>query len=216
MCMSCFQFYMYCVDILVMVQTGCCDSVALGYKELLSKLKRLGANLLNNSKQKCLSFYFQFTLMRFMVPRFSYALSFGLHKVSISAFVSKWFDGLLANSHPIHKVLTAIRFRLSHSLLDIIPIIKSSTSLLASILDLFPNSDWDLFATDCGKLYLLSISDLYFVPLQQHIGVEAGGIAAKWALQEVHTKDWPTCANLYHCDQWKANLRISNFCISQV
>ena len=60
----------------------------------------------------------------------------------------------LANSNPIHnyKVLTAIRFRLSDSLLDIIPTatIKSSDSLLAWIsigeqnLDLFPNTAWDL------------------------------------------------------------------------
>ena len=84
----------------------------------------------------------------------------------------------LANSNPIHKVLTAIRFRLAHSLLDIVPAtaIKSHASLLASIssdLDLFPNSAKDLLPLLIEACCICwQFPNCISCPLQQRIGKE--------------------------------------------
>ena len=84
----------------------------------------------------------------------------------------------LANSNPIHKALTAIRFRLAHSLLDIVPAtaIKSHASLLASIssdLDLFPNSAEDLLPLLIEACCICwQFPNCISCPLQQRIGKE--------------------------------------------
>ena len=84
----------------------------------------------------------------------------------------------LANSNPIHKALTAIRFRLAHSLLDIVPAtaIKSHASLLASIssdLDLFPNSAKDLLPLLIEACCICwQFPNCISCPLQQRIGKE--------------------------------------------